>query len=66
MYKEAIEAFKRAIWINPDYADAHYNLGYAYILLNDKCSAIEQNKILKSLDSEQANKLFKLINILEI
>jgi len=30
LYKDAIEAFKQAIRIKPDYADAHYNLGVAY------------------------------------
>ncbi len=28
----AIEAYKRALAIDPDYADAHYSLGYAYHL----------------------------------
>ncbi len=62
MHKEAIEAFKQAISTNPDDAEAHYNLGIGYISLNDKSTALEQYKILKSLDSEWANKLLKLIN----
>ena len=45
MYKEKIEPYKQAIRINPDAADAH--------------SALEQYKILKSLDPELANELFK-------
>ena len=61
-YKEAIEAYKQAIRIDPDYALAHYNLGLVYvIILNDRGSALEQYKILKSLDSELANELFNLI-----
>ncbi len=52
---------KQAIRIRPDFAEAHYNLGYTYILLNDRDFALEQYKILKSLDSERANKLFNLI-----
>ncbi len=48
--------------INPDYADAHYNLGICYVfLLNDRGSALEQHKILKSIGSEWANKLFNII-----
>jgi tetratricopeptide (TPR) repeat protein len=62
MYKEATKAYKQAIRIDPDDADTHYNLGIAYVYLNDRGSAVEQYKILKSLDSELANKLFKLIN----
>ena len=50
------------IRVNPDDADAHYNLGNAYIFLNDTDSALEQYKIPRSLDSELANKLFSLIH----
>ena len=54
-------SFKQAIKINPDFADAHYNLGAAYLLLNDRGSALEQYKILKNFDSEKANELFNII-----
>jgi len=60
-YQEAIEAYKQAIRIKPDLAEAHYNLGNAYLLSGDKESALEEYKILKTLDAEQANKLFNLI-----
>ena len=59
--EEAIEFFKQAIRIKPDYADAHNNLGLAYLGLNDRGSALEQYKILKKLDTEQVNKLFNFI-----
>jgi tetratricopeptide (TPR) repeat protein len=29
-FKEAIEAYKKAIEINPDYGTAYYNMGIAY------------------------------------
>ena len=61
-YEEAIETFKQAIRINPDDAVVHNNLGAAYVFLKDRDSALEQYKILKSLDSELANVMFKLIN----
>jgi len=61
-YQDAIESFKQAIRIKPDYADAHYNLGVAYLGIGDKGSALDEYKILKTLDNEQANKLFNLIN----
>ena len=54
-------SFKQAIKINPDFADAHYNLGAAYLLLNDRGSALEQYKILKTLGSKLANMLFNEI-----
>jgi Flp pilus assembly protein TadD len=61
-YQDAIEAYKRAIRIKPDFAMAHYALGVAYSVTGDKNSALEEYKILKTLDAEQANKLFDLIN----
>jgi Flp pilus assembly protein TadD len=61
-YQDAAEAFKQAIRIKPDFADAHYNLGVTYFMTDDKGSALEEYKILKTLDAEQANKLFNLIN----
>jgi hypothetical protein len=41
---------------------AHYNLGLAYLITGDKGSALEEYKILKTLNAELANKLFNLIN----
>jgi Flp pilus assembly protein TadD len=61
MYKEGIEACKQAIRINPAFADTHFLLGAAYVFSNDRDSAIEQYKILKSLDSERTNKLYNMI-----
>jgi tetratricopeptide (TPR) repeat protein len=60
-YQDAIEAYKQVIRIKPDDADAHSNLGVAYSLVGDKGSALEEYKILKTLDTELANKLFNLI-----
>ena len=60
-YTKAIEAYKQAIRINPDDADAHCNLGIAYLLIGDMNSALNEYKILKELDIDLANKLFDLI-----
>ena len=60
--KEAIESYKKAIKIDPDYALTHAGLGFAYLQLNDRNSALEQYKILKKLDTELANELLKVIN----
>jgi len=61
-HQEAIEAYKQAIRIKPDHATAHFNLGLTYCLITgDKGSALEEYKILKTLDTELANKLFNLI-----
>ncbi len=60
-YTKAIEAYTRVIRINPDYAEAHYSLGVAYLLIRDRDSAINEYKILKELDIDLANELFDLI-----
>jgi Flp pilus assembly protein TadD len=61
-WPEAIETFKQAINIKPDSAEAHANLGYAYLAISDKNSATAEYNILKSLNSEMANKLLNQIN----
>jgi len=60
-YQDEIEAYKQAIRIKPDYAEAHYVLGITYLQIRDKGSALEEYKILKTLNTELANKLFNLI-----
>ena len=60
--QEAIDAYKQAIRIKPDLASAHFSLGVTYLIIKDKNSARDQYEILKDLDKEKANKLFKLIN----
>jgi tetratricopeptide (TPR) repeat protein len=60
-YQEEIESCKQAIRIKPDYAVAHYLLGWAYLRTGAKGSALEEYKILKTLDAELANELFSLI-----
>ncbi len=62
MYEEAIDSLKVVIKRDPAYAMSYYNLGFVYNVSNDKDSALEQYEILKSLDSELADKMFKLIN----
>ena len=51
----------QAIRIQPDYAEAHYNLGIVYLSVGNKNVAIEQYKILKNLDMDFAAKLFSFI-----
>lgn len=44
-YKEAIEDFEKAIEIKPDYADAYFNLGRTYVMMNDEDKACEYYKL---------------------
>jgi tetratricopeptide (TPR) repeat protein len=60
-YLATIESYKQAIRIRPDLAEVHNNLGNNYLMTGDKGSALEEYKILKTLDAELANKLFHLI-----
>ena len=43
-FEEAVKAFKQAIKLKPDYAEAHYNLGDAYAQLQQYKKAIEEYK----------------------
>jgi tetratricopeptide (TPR) repeat protein len=56
-----IEAYKRAIRIDPDLASAHYNLGVALLKTGDKAAALDEYRILKDLDKQSANQLFNQI-----
>ncbi len=60
-YQESADAYKQAIGIKPDYAQAHFNLGLVYIIMDDKGSALDVYKILKDLDEYLANLLFDKI-----
>lgn len=44
-HKEAIADFKKAVELKPDYADAYFNLGRTYFLLNDEDHACENYKL---------------------
>lgn len=61
LYKDATEAFKQAIRIDPKNANSHNGLGFAYSLIGDMHSALNEYKILKELDIDSANELFDLI-----
>ena len=56
-YDEAIKAYRRAIELEPDYADAYYNLGLAYAGKGEYDRAIEAfNQVIKlSSDDELAH-----------
>jgi tetratricopeptide (TPR) repeat protein len=61
-YEEAIKACTQALTFKPDYADAHYNLGIAYLLSGQADLARQQFEVLKKLDSEQADRLLSFIS----
>ena len=61
-YAEAIEAYKQAVGLKPDYVDAQYGLGLCYLWLGNRESARDQYNLLRQLDPDRADELLKEIN----
>ncbi len=51
-YKDAIDAYKRAIKVDPDYTYAHLNLGVAYLKSHMQKNAIEALRRLIRIDPD--------------
>lgn len=60
-YQESIEALRQAISINPEFGQARYNLGRAYLQLGDRESAVAQYNILRTYESDWADRLYNAI-----
>jgi Flp pilus assembly protein TadD len=60
-YSKAIEAFKKAIEIDPVDSAAHFNLGIAYFLSGDSTAASQECTILRDIDKAKADSLTDLI-----
>jgi cytochrome c-type biogenesis protein CcmH/NrfG len=50
---EEIEAYKKAIEIRPDYADAHFGLSEAYLLMGEVSLAAKQQETIRRLIEEE-------------
>lgn len=55
--EEAIVNYTEALRINPDFAEAHFFLGLAYLMIGNRDSALEEHKILKTINPNLANTL---------
>ena len=60
-HSNAIEAYKEAIRIQPEHAEAHFYLGMSYDDIGRIGDAFEHYRILKTLDKNLADKLYKII-----
>jgi hypothetical protein len=60
-YGEALEAYKKAIGIDPDFVLAHFFLGLIYLEVRDRNHALGEFKILEDLDRNYANDLLNMI-----
>jgi len=58
MYREAIDSYKKAIMIKPDYAEAYYNLAFSYLMSNDDKSAHEEYLLLKEINPQKADEFY--------
>ena len=60
-YSNAIEAYKQVVRIQPKHAQAHFYLGMSYDRIGRIGHAFEHYKILKTLDENLADELYKII-----
>ncbi len=60
--QEGFDAFNNAVSFNPNFDQARYNLGRAYLKMGDRDSANIQYEILRNSQSDWADKLLVLIN----
>ncbi len=61
-FNEALENFRQAIRLKPDYGRAYFNLGKCFLAMGNRDAALEQYNILQNLDQDWAEKLGNLIN----
>jgi tetratricopeptide (TPR) repeat protein len=57
----AIDDYEEAVRYDPSNAEAHFSLGFSYLLLKRKLEANEQAKALDDIDAEMAARLRALI-----
>lgn len=58
---QAIKAFQQAIKVRPDFPQARYNLGLAYIATNNRRGAQDEYNALRRIDPTRAAKLLSLM-----
>jgi tetratricopeptide (TPR) repeat protein len=61
-HAEAVPLFAEAVKLDPQYAEAHYRLGLAYVQVGDLNKAKHTRRELAKLDTDLANLLAHLIN----
>ena len=59
--QEAIAHHHEALRIKPNLPEAHYSLGLAYLMIGNRESALEEYRILKTINPNLANTLSQKI-----
>jgi tetratricopeptide (TPR) repeat protein len=59
---DAVESFRQAIRLKPDFGKAYYNLGRSLLAMGNRDGALEQYTILTNIDPDYAEKLNALLN----
>jgi Flp pilus assembly protein TadD len=60
--EDKLRAYRKAIALNPKYAEAHYSLGVSLLLGTHKCEAVHELRALQALKSELAEQLRQLMD----
>jgi len=63
--EDKLRAYRKAIALDPGFAEAHYSLGISLLLTGEKCGAVHELRVLRTLDAELAGKLAALIDTME-
>lgn len=61
-FEQAVVFYQKAVRLNPDKADFHYELGSTYVEMGRKQDALQVYRTLQRLDREKALKLYAEIN----
>ncbi len=65
-YQEAIKQYYETLPINPNNAEAHHNIGNAYLKIRNRDSALKEYEILKTLNPALADALYQKLNKLSV
>ena len=57
-----LRAYRKAIALDPKFADAHYSLGVSLLLSDHKCDAMHEFRALTVLDADLAGRLKALMD----
>jgi tetratricopeptide (TPR) repeat protein len=61
-YEDAIKAFQASLRADPNDAETHYSLGLMFLLTGKKDAAMEEYRLLKTLDDELGKRLLDFIS----